>query len=96
MHALLLTSCSYAVLAVLESAQSVSCTFCAWLWVKQAASERSRMRTEVGYAGSGMGLVLQGVLLGQLPEHDVCVQERNVSNLQHSPISADMEVVLVQ
>ena len=42
------------------------------------------MRTEVGDACPGMGLVLQGVLLGQLPEQGVCVQKRNVSDLQHS------------
>ena len=54
------------------------------------------MCTEVGNACPGVGLVLQGVLLGQLPEQRVCVQKRNVSDLQHSPNSADMEAVLAQ
>ena len=52
------------------------------------------MHTKVGDARTGVGLVLQGVLLRQLPEQGVRVQKRNVSDLQHPLISADMEEVL--
>ena len=54
------------------------------------------MRTEVGDARTGVGLVLQGVLLRQLPEQCVCVQERNIPDLQHPLTSADMKVELAQ
>ena len=54
------------------------------------------MHTKVGDACPGVGLVLQGVLLRQLPEQGVCVQEHNVSDLQPLLISAGMKVALAQ
>ena len=54
------------------------------------------MHTKVGDACPGVGLVLQGVLLSQLPEQGVRVQECNVPDLQYPLVSADMRVVLAQ